>query len=290
MTAIEPRPFLKSAGGKSALAQQIIERFPADWDHEKDLYVEPFLGGGAVFFALQPVRALLYDANADLVNAFWSVQNIVEGVIQELDGLVAGYRASKDPKGWYLDAREVLNSRRGAEHERAALYIFVNKTCFNGLYRVNSKGLFNTPWGHNPKAGFPSADHLRACSALLNSKWVQIKEAPFGMLPSRTGWAPWGHMGKVVVYADPPYMPTSKTSDFTAYTADGFTYADQLRLLVRAVEWRNQGAHVILSQAADESLIDQYRRCGFTCDLVQARRNINSKGSRRGPVGEYILY
>ncbi len=93
-----------------------------------------------------------------------------------------------------------------------------------------------------------------------------------------------------LIYCNPPYVPVSKTSDFTKYTSDGFTYADQLRLAIQAAYWRDTGAHVIFSQAADESLIDQYRRLGFRTDLVQAKRNINSKGTGRGPVGEYLIY
>lgn len=291
MCAVEtPRPFLQWAGSKRELAPQILAHIPPTWNRETDLYVEPFLGSGAVFFALQPERALLYDTNADLINTFWSVQNIWEGVISTLQAWIDNYRTSADPASFYLEARELFNSNRGGSHERAALLIFLNRTCFNGLYRVNQAGLFNTPWGHNPKAGFPSADALRACSVLLNSKWIQIRAASFTTLPERPSWTPWGHLGKVLIYCDPPYVPISKTSDFTAYTRDGFTYVDQLHLAIQAARWRDAGAYVILSQAADESLVDQYRRLGFRADLVQARRAINSKGTGRGPVGEYIIY
>lgn len=284
MSIEQPRPFLKWAGGKTALVPQILERIPTTWNRETDLYVEPFLGGGAVFFALQPDRALLSDANSKLINLYWQVQNVWEGVIKELDRLVWEYRGASDPEVYYQGARELLNVGAGPEHVRAALLIFINKTCFNGLWRENSSGLFNVPWGKNPRVGFPSADHLRVCSSVLCKRYVKVVGGTFEILDGK--FDPRG----ALIYCDPPYVPVSKTANFTSYTRDGFTYADQLRLALQAAYWRNAGAHVILSQAADESLVDQYRRMGFKADLVQARRNINSKGGGRGPVGEYIIY
>jgi DNA adenine methylase len=278
----QPRPFLKWVGGKTALVPQILAHIPATWNREKDLYVEPFLGGGAVFFALRPERALLNDANTRLWFCYMALHSFPLRVVESLTALIAQYRV--DPEATYYEVRDLFNAcevlARG-EHFAAAL-IFLNKAGFNGLYRENAAGLFNVPWGKNPNVGFPTLEHLQCCSAVLQG--ATLLASDFVDLNGK--FDPEG----AFIYCDPPYVPVSETSNFTAYTADGFTYADQLRLAIQAAYWRDAGAHVVLSQAADEGLIDQYRRLGFHAHLVQARRNINSKGAGRGPVGEYIIY
>lgn len=277
------KPFLKWAGSKRQLLPELRKRIPTTWNPETDLYVEPFLGGGALFWELQPKTAVLMDSNQILIETYKRLRDDIGGVLGCLKVLEEEYL--RDPKEKYVSIRANFNvgiekSNFGAI--QAAAFILLNKTCFNGLYRVNADGAFNTPWGHRAKAGLPSEEVLRACAAALEN--TLLRAADFAEL------APGMPLEGALIYADPPYAPTSKTSDFTAYTAGGFPYADQLRLALWADIWRSQGAYVILSQAADESLIDQYRRLGFKCDKVAARRNINSKGSKRGPVGEYIIY
>jgi DNA adenine methylase len=283
MTTTAPKPFVKFVGGKTQLVPQLLERFPLDWNAEMDLYIEPFVGGGALFFALQPKNAILNDVNADLMNVYANVRDDVEALSTELQEYEAKHRQRGE--AFYYFMRDSYNAR-SPSIGWAATFIFLNKTCFNGLYRVNKAGQFNVPWGKNPKATICDAENLRLCSAALHDTLLLSEDAlQFAWNEDRFGTM-WRNP---VIYCDPPFTPVSKTSNFTRYTPGGFTYADQIRLLARAVEWRHQGAHVILSQAADEVLIEQYRRCGFTCDRVQARRAINSKGSRRGPVGEYII-
>jgi DNA adenine methylase len=279
--ASEPRPPIKWAGGKTQLLPLLLERIPSTWNPETDLYVEPFVGGGALFFALQPKNAILNDANAELMNTCQELRDQPEEVITALQRFQENYRRA--PELYYYEIRGA--GQICGAIGNAARFIFLNKAGFNGLYRVNKAGQFNVPWGKNPKVTICDADNLRLCSAalrgaILRSEDVLGQESPLrGCDPSKT-----------LIYCDPPYVPVSKTSNFTAYTAAGFAYADQLRLLARAVEWRAAGAHVILSQAADESLIEQYQRCGFKCDQVQARRAVNSKGTGRGCVSEYIIY
>ena len=183
----------------------------------------------------------------------------------------------------YYAVREYVCGEHGdAPAVQAADFIFLNKAGFNGLYRVNKAGQFNVSWGKKPKVTICDTENLRLCSAALRD--ADLRSADFATALDAEC------MAGVLVYCDPPYVPVSKTANFTTYTAAGFTYTDQIRLLACAVEWKRAGAHVILSQAADESLIEQYRRCGFKCDQVQARRAVNSKGTGRGCVPEYIIW
>lgn len=280
MSVEQPRPFLKWAGGKSTLVPQILERIPASWNRETDLYIEPFLGGGAVFFALQPRRAILNDANPDLINTWMAVQSLPDGLTDALERRRIDYR--ENPEQIYYAIRSGSYGASTALGE-AANFIFLNKTCFNGLYRVNSSGKFNVPWGKNPNAGFPTLEHLQCCSAALQGATLLSQDF------ADPGIAKLDVKG-ALIYCDPPYVPVSDTADFASYTVEGFEYVCQLHLAVQAFYWREAGAHVILSQSANEGLAEQYRRLGFRTDLVQARRNINSKGAGRGPVGEYLIY
>jgi len=276
---LQPRPFLKWVGGKTQLLPELIARIPKAWNRETDLYVEPFLGGGALFWELQPKRAWLGDANEELYNAWLSLNACYfDELLEWLGDLARGYQ--ENPEGVYQYQRRLALSREDVAR-RAARTIFLNKTCFNGLYRVNREGHFNTPWGKNPKACVLDRSNLRACSEFLRLIELNLGRGDFAEFHSCRG---------AFYYFDPPYIPVSKTSSFTAYTTAGFTYYDQLRLATHAYWLRNCGNHVMLSQAADELLVDQYRRLGFTCDLVPARRNVNSKGDKRGRVGEYIIY
>jgi len=287
---VNPRPPLKWLGGKSQLIPELLKRIPKTWNRETDAYFEPFLGAGALFWELQPKIAVLNDANEELVNVWRMLRESSSEVIDELRAMAEGY--ARDPEMAYATLRNLRIP--GVEQPniwRAARMIALNKTCFNGLYRVNAGGGFNVPWGQNPKAHILDEENLVACAQVLQIDTRQIYaedfEEHFCDAPAKYGDD--GLRG-ALVYFDSPYALVSKTSNFTAYTAGGFSYFDQCRLVVLAVRLQGLGCHVMLSQAADEILIDQYRRCGFKCDKVSARRNVNSKGGKRGPVGEYIIY
>jgi DNA adenine methylase len=275
------RPFLKWCGGKATSAAEIIGHFPANWDREKGLYVEPFLGGGAVFFALQPKNALLCDINERLIRTYKGVRKTPEDVIKRLR--IQEREHAKHGQSYYLDVRDQINMMGDSylnNFDLASDFIFINKASFNGLYRVNSKDEINVPWGHDQKRKICDAENLRACALALQCATLMVNSA-FDVDIVLPG---------TVIYCDPPYVPVSKTANFTGYTPGGFTYADQVKLLAKAIEWREQGAHVLLSQAEDMTLIEQYTRCGFSVKRLQARRNINSKGSARGPVNECLIY
>jgi DNA adenine methylase len=274
------KPFLKWAGGKAKLVSQIRAHFPPTWNPETDPYIEPFLGGGAMFFALQPKNAILNDANERLMQTYAAIRDNVESVISDLRMRETAHKTQGE--AFYYAVRARFGEQKFSEVEIAADFIFLNKAGFSGIYRVNASGGFNVPWGKRPDVSLCDPENLRLCSAALQSP-VSLTCNDFWEFGGAS-------MEGAVVYCDPPYVPRSKTSAFTSYTPGGFTYADQIRLLAKAVDWRRQGAHVILSQAADPMLIEQYRLCGFSIEVIQARRNINSKGDSRGPIDECIIY
>jgi DNA adenine methylase len=279
------RPFLKWAGGKTKLLTKLRARIPSSWDPSRNHYHEPFLGAGALYFSLLPTHAHLSDANADLVTAWQAVRDDVDGVVAELVRWRDAY--VKDPETTYYAVR-LLSPEKLGPSERAARLIFLNKTCFNGLYRVNKKGLFNVPWGQNPKAGILDEVNLRNCARALSQGDGEVECRDFG----KSGAVKKRESVKAgaLVYFDPPYAPVSKTSNFTSFTVDKFGQAEQVRLVEIAAKIAERGAHVIVSQSADESLIDLYRKKRFTCDPVSAPRGINSVGTGRGMVGEYLIH
>ena len=254
MATEQPRPFIKWAGGKSKLVPQILERIPASWNRETDLYVELFLGGGAVFFALQPKNAVLNDANFQLICLYRNVQRNLNKFWDAFVRVQAPYNGN--PEVTYAAVRENYNAGLRlcpgqSDVHQAARLLFLNKTCFNGLYRVNSSGEFNAPWGKNPNVGFPTLEHLQCCSGALQGATLLSHDFADPQIAKLD-------VKGALIYCDPPYVPVSDTADFTSYTADGFGYVCQLHLAVQAAYWRGEGAHVILSQAADESMLIRF--------------------------------
>jgi DNA adenine methylase len=277
------RSFLRWVGGKAKSVSQIYAHFPPTWNPETDLYIEPFIGGGAMFFDLQPKNAILSDANERLIRTYLAIRDDVEQVIANLH--VYEERHARVGEKFYYQIRDTFRDD-AAGTQVAADFIFLNKAGFNGLYRVNKNNKINVPWGKKPNVALCDPENLRACSAALQG--VRLMYGDFDHAVDVLELD--NSLEGAIIYCDPPYVPVSKTANFTSYTSGGFTYADQIRLLAKAVDWRRQGAHVILSQAADPVLIDQYVRCGFEYEVIGARRNINSKGGARGPVDECIIF
>jgi DNA adenine methylase len=285
MTEIQPKPFLKWAGGKSKSVAAIQAHFPATWNPTTDLYVEPFLGGGAMFFAVQPKIAILNDANTQLIETYIAIRDDVANVLDELE--YHRRRHASEGDTFYMNVRANAHTL-APPPTQAAQFIFLNKAGFNGLYRVNKAGRFNVPWGKKPNVRLCDPENLQLCAKALCA--ASLLNYDFGELFGGEGVATLTDWPSAVIYCDPPYVPVSKTANFTSYTPGGFTYADQIRLLAKAIEWKRSGATVLLSQAADEGLRDQYLRCGFQCEVLQCRRNVNSKGGARGPVDEYLFF
>jgi DNA adenine methylase len=274
MTVKIAHPFLKWAGGKTQLLPVLFKRAPSQFH----AYHEPFLGGGALFFALRPKgRSYLSDINADLVRTYQVVRNDVNDLIKALQELAKGHSEQQ-----YYTARGDHNCCKGTDVERAARFIYLNKTCFNGLYRVSKSGRFNVPIG---KSKSPPAicdvDNLQACSEALQGVEINCRAWDAGDVSLSTG---------DFVYYDPPYAPVSKTANFTAYSKDGFGPSDQLRLLQRAAMSKTMGVHVLLSNAATTDMVEMYRKEGFKVEVVEARRSVNCNAAKRGVVGELLAW
>jgi len=236
-------------------------------------HVEPFFGGGALFFKRQPKRALVSDINPALINVYETVRDDVTSIIGHLERLKAGHG-----KEAYYEVRQRYNSVRLDDAERAATFIYLNKTCFNGLHRVNRRGEFNVPAGRykNPKILDP--DGLRAASAALAK--AEIRNQGFeGLLE--------GARPGDFIYFDPPYAPVSETANFTSYAREGFGADMQVKLrdVFRVLDRR--GCKLMLSNSDVPFIRDLYR--GFNIDTVAAPRAINCNANRRGKVSEVVV-
>ncbi len=271
------KPFLKWAGGKTALLPELLRAAP----QQIETYYEPFLGGGALFFALQAEgrfrRAVLSDSNRELINAYTQVRDNVEGLIRALKVHQRKYRRAEDRAEYYytIRAKRLTCSLGGA-----ANLIFMNKTGYNGLYRVNSKGRFNVPHGRYKNPTICDEENLRATSEALQG--VELRVGDFGERVRRAGPGDF-------VYFDPPYVPLSQTAHFTAYTSTDFDAREQHRL-AQAANWcALRGASVVLSNSDHPDVAALYEEQCFNIEHVRAPRNINSKADSRGVVREYLI-
>lgn len=273
MTA--PRPFLKWAGGKQQLLEPILARLPK----RIDTYYEPFLGGGAVFFALAAEgrfeNAVLSDANYELIETYRAIAEDVEMLIR----LLSHYRSTE---GEYYAHRESSPSTRVG---RAARFIFLNKCCFNGLYRVNKQGRFNVPWCKRENVTIFDAENLRACSAALRR--AELHHCDFEVRHGSSSKAYYEGQGDAY-YFDPPYLPVSATADFTGYTAEGFNYADHVRLAAHARTLWLCDAHVLISGSDTLATRQAYMRLGFF-ERVPARRRVAASSASRKDTHELLF-
>jgi DNA adenine methylase len=271
-----PRPFLKWAGGKTQLLPQFAALYPDARLVKR--YLEPFVGSGAVFFhvkrILQPGVVVLADGNEEIINVYLAVQNHVEDVIGHLR--VHQRFHSKD---YYYRIRRG-NPRRFSDPGRAARFIYLNKTCFNGLYRLNSRGQFNVPMGDYKKPAILDEENLRAVSASLRG--VRLRTAHFA---ETLDYARSGDF----IYFDPPYDPLSATSRFTSYTQSPFGDSEQEELARVFHELSDRGCFVMLSNNATTLTSRIYARFAMRTHRVSAKRSINSKGDRRGPIQEIVV-
>lgn len=265
-------PFVKWVGGKGKLARVLATLLPPGVELMR--HVEPFVGGGALFFARAPRRALLCDVNHDLVETYLAVRDEVEFVLRHLRVLARGH----DEESYYR-VRERYNARDHASRaERAALFVYLNKTCFNGLYRVNKRGHFNVPMGRYAKPAIADAATLLAASARLAG--ADIRCAPFETLISEARPGDF-------IYMDPPYEPVSRTANFTSYAQDGFSQADQARLRDVFRELDRRGSKLMLSNSDAPLIRELYR--GYRIHEVMASRAVNCDPSARGPVRELVV-
>ena len=269
-----PRPFLKWAGGKTQLLTQLEALFPPPGEVKR--YLEPFVGSGAVFFHLhnahRPETIVLADSNADLIDTYRAIRDDVDAVIRTL----RRHRKAHSKEHYYRV--RALDGSQLSRCERAARTIYLNKTCFNGLYRVNSKGRFNVPLGRYRNPPILDAPNLRAVASALRDVELKVADFRATLEYARTG---------DFVYFDPPYEPLSPTSSFTAYTRGSFGERDQEALagVFRALS--DMGCRVMLSNSDTPLVHRLYRE--FWIQRVDARRSINSNGNRRGRIAEAVV-
>jgi DNA adenine methylase len=236
-------------------------------------HVEPFAGGAAMFFARRPKRALLCDINAALVSTYQMVRDRVDDVIAALEPHAARHDAAH-----YYAVRERYNRGLGDEAERAAMFIYLNKTCFNGLHRVNRKGEFNVPAGRYANPRILDEEGLRAASAELRHADVRCASFESMLAYARPG---------DFVYFDPPYEPLSRTANFTSYAQDGFTQEDQVRLRDVFTELTRRGCRCMLSNSDVPFIRDLYR--DYRIDTVAAPRAVSCDKRSRGLVSEVVV-
>lgn len=267
---LRSRPFLKWAGGKGRLLSQYQPFFPASFN----TYYEPFLGGGAVFFHVidRAKGAVLGDINPELVNVYRCVRNHVGELIERLE-----HHQRHHSQTYYYELRQQRDLTRPTE--RAARLIYLNKTCYNGLYRENSQGHFNVPMGRYKNPPICDPDLLWAASTTLQG--AEIRPFSFEAILD------WPITAQDLVYFDPPYHPISATSHFTGYSRYGFTATDQERLADVFRQLAQQGVPVMLSNSDCEFIRQLYQ--GFAIHPIQAARAINSQAGRRGKIGELLI-
>ena len=267
-----PRPFLKWAGGKTQLAEELLERMPVSFN----LYHEPFVGSGAIFFRLYRKhkirRAIVSDLNAELIDTYLAIRDQVADVIR----ILAEFPHSQE---FYYDIR-AKDPWKVSLPERAARMIYLNKTGYNGLYRVNRQGMFNVPFGRYKSPKYLDKENLMTVSQALQN--VKVVCVPFETVVDRAKAGDW-------VYFDPPYVPVSQTANFTSYHANGFGLRDQERLRDVCVELSRKNVYVTLSNSDTDIIRSLYGTAPFTIDEVLATRAINCNGAKRGKIKELII-
>ncbi len=269
-----PRPFLKWVGGKRQLLPELLEAVDSSGPFRH--YHEPFLGGGALFFSLARIgriraRSYLSDANANLMDAYLGVRDEAENVI----ALLEGHRKVHSETHFYAVRASVPDTLA----ERAARIIYLNRTCYNGLYRENSKGQFNAPFGRYKNPLICDQENLRAVSQTLQNVDLGARDFAHVLQTAKPG---------DLVYFDPPYNPTSKTADFTAYCPGGFGADAQQRLAETCKALATRGVKVVLSNSMTEVTRTLYEDDFYTYG-VTASRHVNSRADRRGKVSEALI-
>ena len=286
------KPFVKWVGGKSQLLEEIRKKYP----QKIEKYCEPFVGGGAVLFDIlqkfHPEEVLINDINKELINTNYQVKNQCEELIEQLYEIQTKYRnfTQEERKGLFYEKRNRYNELKingdDAENlEKATLFIFLNKTCFNGLYRVNSKGLFNVPFNNAKNPLICDAENLRSCSKVLQNVTLRVgdyKECE-NFIDEKT-----------FVYLDPPYRPLTQTSAFTSYSENQFLDKEQIELAQFIDNIAKKGSTILASNSdpknsnEDDNFFDNLYS-NFEIERVFASRMINANPEKRGAINEILI-
>ena len=274
---VTPKPFVKWAGGKRQLIPILNENLPKSFG----TYFEPFLGGGALLFHMLTERngqkCSISDLNSDLVLAYTTIRDRVDDLITSLKNHEKNYQ--KDSQSYYYSVRE--NNPR-SQIEKTSRLLFLNRTCFNGLYRVNRKGKFNVPLGKYTNPNIVNEENLRSVSDVLQASRVSIECRDFEAV-LRT--AKKGDL----VYFDPPYQPVSETANFTSYTNKNFSYDDLNRLVDLCINLDEKGCNVLLSNSDSKEVSDLFSKKPWHVDRIHANRSINSNSKKRTGHFELLI-
>ena len=269
------KPFIKWVGGKRQLLSEIVPML----DSKCSTYIEPFVGGGAVLFSMQPKKAIINDYNQELINVYRMVRDNLDELIEALE-----IHEEKNSSEYYYEIRALDredNFERMSDVEKAARIIYLNKTCYNGLYRVNSAGQFNSPYGKYKKPNIVNEPVLRAISKYFNENDIEILNGDYRHALRNLD-------SKAFVYLDPPYMPISSSSSFTGYTEGGFGYNSQVELKNECDRLREQGIRFVQSNSDCEVIRELYK--DYNIKTVKAKRSINSVANKRGEINEVLIY
>ena len=267
-------PFVKWVGGKRQLLGVLSELLPKGGIKS---YCEPFVGGGAMLFHLQPSVAYVNDINYELINVYNVIKDSVDELILELSHFNNNPDVFYDVRSWDRDKFKYSSL---SDIQRAARIIFLNKTCFNGLYRVNNAGEFNSPFGYYRNPNIINAPVLKAVSHYLNSAEIHLSSVDYSEILASL-------QKGTFVYLDPPYDPVSDSASFTGYTRGGFSRNEQTRLRECCDDLSRRGIKFMLSNSATDFIMDLYSEYNIT--VVKAKRAVNSAGDKRGDVEEVVV-
>jgi len=279
---VQPAPFLKWAGGKSQLLREFGKYIPPTFN----TYFEPFVGGGAVFFHLVSTgrieKAVISDSNKDLIDCYLTIKEDLSSLLDRLKEL---QRHATDKEYYYQVARKRFNEiklevNERAQVEKSALLMYLNKTCFNGLYRVNRRGMFNVPWGKYKHPRIYDARNLTEVRDTLNLKGVKVVCRDYNAIRNEVGKGDF-------VYFDPPYQPLSTTASFTSYTSENFGWKDQEKLAELFHRLAGKRCYLMLSNSP--RVRELYEDRGYRLEVVKAGRAINSVAMKRGPIDELLV-
>ncbi|MBS3970743.1 MAG: DNA adenine methylase [Clostridia bacterium] len=266
-------PVVKWVGGKRQIINQIVKYIPKSFS----TYYEPFLGGGAVLFELQPKTAVVNDINAELINLYEVIKNNVNELIDDL-------KQHRNDETYFYELRELDRNKEYYNHltplQRASRLIYLNKTCYNGLFRVNKAGQFNTPFGNYKNPNIVNEYTLKAVSSYFNKAQITFtcKDFNEALKGARKG---------AFVYLDPPYDPVSDSASFTGYDKGGFDQSEQIRLKNACDKLNEKGIKFLLSNSATDFIKDLYK--DYKIEIIQAKRVINSKADKRGEIDEVLV-
>ena len=267
-------PMLKWVGGKRQLLPDIVPMI----NKKAPLYVEPFIGGGAVLFNMQPKKAIINDYNHELINVYITVRDNLEELLDELR-----IHEENNSSDYYYEIRALDRAEEFAQMsnvEKAARIIYLNKTCYNGLYRVNMAGQFNSPYGKYKNPNIVNEAVLRAISNYFNTNEITILNGDYKEVLKDLE-------KEAFVYLDPPYMPISSSS-FTGYTEGGFGYNSQVELKKECDKLNEKGIRFVQSNSDCEIIRELYK--DYKIKTVKAKRSINSVGNKRGEINEVLIY